>query len=358
MKLPLVHKTTSGNRLPTSPKCKHKIATPECEIQGSIEIQMDNTPLPVYLITYFLLSWLPFLLILLFVHNSMAEKMEIQKLEVDSLTRYVSALNAEVDSMKNTLLSFKGHQSYKNQKFAAKNREDENFSNDLGIGTMFTRRKRSVDSELKSGYKESSSSQRKVAINSTGRRGNQSRKKLKTSVRAQCRRLWRRRLNLCRRRLNFCNSKCSGFLAIHLKGAHPENVVEAGHVGPWFVDSKAIKESKISSSFRLREDNESVEIETAGLYFIYAQVYYLTSHALNSFTIMVLPKDSDNPITLAYCSSNAVSSNSTSEVSCFTGVMYTLQVGDRIYVQQREKHRRLIMRSGHSFLGLVKFSGV
>lgn len=295
MKLPLVHKTTSGNRLPTSPKCKHKIATPECEIQGSIEIQMDNTPLPVYLITYFLLSWLPFLLILLFVHNSMAEKMEIQKLEVDSLTRYVSALNAEVDSMKNTLLSFKGHQSYKNQKFAAKNREDENFSNDLGIGTMFTRRKRSVD---------------------------------------------------------------SGFLAIHLKGAHPENVVEAGHVGPWFVDSKAIKESKISSSFRLREDNESVEIETAGLYFIYAQVYYLTSHALNSFTIMVLPKDSDNPITLAYCSSNAVSSNSTSEVSCFTGVMYTLQVGDRIYVQQREKHRRLIMRSGHSFLGLVKFSGV
>lgn len=73
---------------------------------------------------------------------------------------------------------------------------------------------------------------------------------------------------------------------------------------------------------------------------------------------MVLPKDSDNPIALAYCSSNAVSSNSTSEVSCFTAVMYTLQAGDRIYVQQREKHRRLIMRSGHSFLGLIKFSGI
>ncbi|KAJ1527808.1 hypothetical protein ONE63_007755 [Megalurothrips usitatus] len=146
-----------------------------------------------------------------------------------------------------------------------------------------------------------------------------------------------------------------GFQAIHLKGAHPEAVVEAGHVGPWFVDTKAVKDSRLSSSFQLREDGESVEVESSGLYFIYAQVYYLTSHALNSFTIKLAPKDTDNSITLAYCSGNTVSTSSTSEVSCFTAAMHTLQVGDRIYVQQREKNRRLIMRSGHSFLGLVRF---
>lgn len=57
--------------------------------------------------------------------------------------------------------------------------------------------------EFKSGYKESSSSERKVTINNTGRRGNQSRKKLKTSVQARCR-------HQCHRRLNFNNFKRSG----------------------------------------------------------------------------------------------------------------------------------------------------
>ncbi|XP_034248313.1 uncharacterized protein LOC117649543 isoform X1 [Thrips palmi] len=354
MKLPLFQKTSSKSESkPSSTKCKHKIAPPDCEIQGSIEIQFGNYPLSTYLIPYFLLSWLPFLLILFLVHNALSDQMESQRLEVASLKRHTRFLNEEVDSLRNALNSFKaGLPLSQTQKFVNENPEEIKLSNVQDLETYVQREKRSVDSEFKSGLKESSSSQRKVTINNnTGRRGNQSRKKLKTSVQARCRRQ-------CLRRLNFSNSKRSGFLALHLKGAHPENVVEAGHVGPWFVDSKAIKESKVSSSFQLREDNESVEIETAGLYFIYAQVYYLTSHALNSYTIMVLPKDSDNPITLAYCSSNAVSSNSTSEVSCYTAVLYTLHVGDRIYVQQREKHRRLIMRSGHSFLGLIKFSGI
>ncbi|XP_034248319.1 uncharacterized protein LOC117649543 isoform X3 [Thrips palmi] len=297
MKLPLFQKTSSKSESkPSSTKCKHKIAPPDCEIQGSIEIQFGNYPLSTYLIPYFLLSWLPFLLILFLVHNALSDQMESQRLEVASLKRHTRFLNEEVDSLRNALNSFKaGLPLSQTQKFVNENPEEIKLSNVQDLETYVQREKRSVD---------------------------------------------------------------SGFLALHLKGAHPENVVEAGHVGPWFVDSKAIKESKVSSSFQLREDNESVEIETAGLYFIYAQVYYLTSHALNSYTIMVLPKDSDNPITLAYCSSNAVSSNSTSEVSCYTAVLYTLHVGDRIYVQQREKHRRLIMRSGHSFLGLIKFSGI
>lgn len=43
-------------------------------------------------------------------------------------------------------------------------------------------------------------------------------------------------------------------------------------MGPWFLDSKAVKDKQFSSSFQLREDGNSVEIEEPGIYFIYAQV--------------------------------------------------------------------------------------
>lgn len=87
------------------------------------------------------------------------------------------------------------------------------------------------------------------------------------------------------------------------------------------------------------------------------QVYYLTTHALNSFSIVLVPKDSESELTLAFCSSNAASGSSTSELSCYTAILHTLQAGDRIYIEQREKHRHLIMRTGHSFLGFVKLGG-
>lgn len=44
----------------------------------------------MYLIPYFLLSWLPFLLILFFVHGAVTDQMESHRLEIDLLKRHVS----------------------------------------------------------------------------------------------------------------------------------------------------------------------------------------------------------------------------------------------------------------------------
>ncbi|XP_026277127.1 uncharacterized protein LOC113205640 isoform X2 [Frankliniella occidentalis] len=298
MKIPLYQKISEKANVVPGPSignasCSVKQNKQFYEIENSIEIHLKSSrAVRRFIIPIFILSWLSMLLILLFVLNTLRYQIESQQVEMESLKFKINNLNQEVLSLKN-----------------------------LAEATD----PRPIDGtkhEIKSESRLETTSLMTLNEVSTF-----SRKKRDTS---------------------------EDFQAIHLKGAHPETVVESGHVGPWFVDSKAVADSKLSSSFQLREDGQSIEIKSSGLYFIYAQVYYLTSHALNSFTIKLLPKDSDSPTTLAFCSSTTVADKSTSEISCYTATVHTLQAGDRIHVQQREKHRRLIMRPGHSFLGLVK----
>ncbi|KAJ1527807.1 hypothetical protein ONE63_007755 [Megalurothrips usitatus] len=343
MKLPLyknnLGKKTSDDSQPSSVPHPSKRKGAIFEIENTIDIQFNYSYVFSHLVPSLLVSWLPMLIILFIVNHTLNHQIEVQKSEVALLKVEVNLLNLEVLLLRNQVSSLN----------ATVKKEINQLSSDGDPPDVYSviRAKRETTQEISNGFKGIASSERKLPNGNAGRRGKQPSKR-HNSVLAQ----WRR---LKRRCLSFNSTKSSGFQAIHLKGAHPEAVVEAGHVGPWFVDTKAVKDSRLSSSFQLREDGESVEVESSGLYFIYAQVYYLTSHALNSFTIKLAPKDTDNSITLAYCSGNTVSTSSTSEVSCFTAAMHTLQVGDRIYVQQREKNRRLIMRSGHSFLGLVRF---
>ncbi|KAJ1527806.1 hypothetical protein ONE63_007755 [Megalurothrips usitatus] len=316
MKLPLyknnLGKKTSDDSQPSSVPHPSKRKGAIFEIENTIDIQFNYSYVFSHLVPSLLVSWLPMLIILFIVNHTLNHQIEVQKSEVALLKVEVNLLNLEVLLLRNQVSSLN----------ATVKKEINQLSSDGDPPDVYSviRAKRETTQEISNGFKGIASSERKLPNGNAGRRGKQ-----------------------------------PSFQAIHLKGAHPEAVVEAGHVGPWFVDTKAVKDSRLSSSFQLREDGESVEVESSGLYFIYAQVYYLTSHALNSFTIKLAPKDTDNSITLAYCSGNTVSTSSTSEVSCFTAAMHTLQVGDRIYVQQREKNRRLIMRSGHSFLGLVRF---
>uniref|UniRef100_A0A1B6FYT7 THD domain-containing protein n=1 Tax=Cuerna arida TaxID=1464854 RepID=A0A1B6FYT7_9HEMI len=148
-----------------------------------------------------------------------------------------------------------------------------------------------------------------------------------------------------------------GPLAIHLKGALPEITVrDGGIIAPWYID-------KTSSGVFLLEDGivgegrGVVEIVEEGLYFIYAQMYYLTSDALNSYAInLQLGEEGGRgmrrDMVVAVCSAEATS-HKLSELSCYTAVVRYLRRGDRIFVTQRERNRKIVFRDNRSFLGLT-----
>jgi hypothetical protein len=82
-------------------------------------------------------------------------------------------------------------------------------------------------------------------------------------------------------------------------------------------------------------------------------VYYLTTESSNSFSISLREEGKSSPEELALCSANAAGSGKSSEVSCFTSVVRFLNATDRVFVYQRERNRRMILRDGFSFFGLV-----
>lgn len=44
------------------------------------------------------------------------------------------------------------------------------------------------------------------------------------------------------------------------------------------------------------------------------------------------------------------------EISCYTSTVHSLKANDRIFIQQTEKNRTIILRDGHSFFGLVRLN--
>lgn len=83
-------------------------------------------------------------------------------------------------------------------------------------------------------------------------------------------------------------------------------------------------------------------------------MYYLTSSSLNSYAINLQVGEGRGreESVVAVCSAEAAN-NKLSELSCFTAVVRYLSRGDRIYVTQRERNRRIIFRDNKSFLGLT-----
>ncbi|PSN38931.1 hypothetical protein C0J52_11872 [Blattella germanica] len=91
--------------------------------------------------------------------------------------------------------------------------------------------------------------------------------------------------------------------------------------------------------------------------FIVFQVFYLTPELTNSFIITLQEQDKSKLEDLALCSANGSSNKQTTEVSCFTSLVRFLNTTDRIFLRQRERKRRIILREGHSFLGVVLLNG-
>lgn len=141
-------------------------------------------------------------------------------------------------------------------------------------------------------------------------------------------------------------------LLAHYKGGLPESVVnEGGLISPWFKDKYASGEFALKNT-TFKGAKGSVVVPEAGLYFIYAQVYYLTRNVSNSYSITLM-HETGLEIPLATCSSPP---NEQGESSCYTATARALKKDDKLQLRQRERNRHILLRQGQTFLGLVLLS--
>ncbi|XP_069671387.1 uncharacterized protein [Periplaneta americana] len=153
-------------------------------------------------------------------------------------------------------------------------------------------------------------------------------------------------------------NKIRGPSLVHLKGAVPEICIEdGGLIAPWYVDEEGAGDFQMTK-YELRQGKGAVRVTEKGLYYIYAQVYYLTTEESNSYSINLQKEGKDSVEELALCSTHAAGGGRSSEVSCFTSVVRFLNTTDLIYVRQRERNRRMILRDGYSFFGVVHLNSV
>ncbi|XP_049787647.1 uncharacterized protein LOC126191005 isoform X1 [Schistocerca cancellata] len=150
--------------------------------------------------------------------------------------------------------------------------------------------------------------------------------------------------------------KFSGAAVAHFKGGQPETFIRDGGslVAPWFLDDAASGRFSFSA-FQLKQGKAAVEVTESGLYYIYSQIHYLTSQVTNSYSLNLRHGSQSNSSVLSYCSASS-GSQTLNEVSCFTSVVRYLNSTDRIFIQQRDMNRRIILRDGYSYLGVVRLS--
>lgn len=144
--------------------------------------------------------------------------------------------------------------------------------------------------------------------------------------------------------------------AVHLeRNVTYVNTGNSGIIGQWFPQYWSEPQYYLEN-IKLEEAKSSLIIQTTGLYIIYAQLCYATTKENNSFEVRLMNQglSQKQSRTIAQCS--AGTSNSDSEVTCFTSIVQVLESGDRVFLQQLQKNRHLLMNYGRSFMGVVKLS--
>jgi len=128
-----------------------------------------------------------------------------------------------------------------------------------------------------------------------------------------------------------------------------------GIIGRWAPHYWSEPEFYIKD-FKLEEDNSSFLVQSTGLYLIYAQLCYASTTDNNSFEVRLMSQGLSfkQSITIAQCSAGTSYLNN--EVTCFTSIVQVLKTGDRLFIQQMQKNRDVLMNYGRSFMGVVQFS--
>jgi len=109
-------------------------------------------------------------------------------------------------------------------------------------------------------------------------------------------------------------------------------------------------------NIQLEKNNSSLVIQSTGLYIIYAQVCYATTKESSSFEVRVMSRGVSQKQSRKIAQCSLGSSDSDSEITCFTSLAQVLESGDRVFLQQLHKNQHLLMNDGRSFMGVVKLA--
>ncbi|XP_047023502.1 uncharacterized protein LOC124632644 isoform X1 [Helicoverpa zea] len=132
------------------------------------------------------------------------------------------------------------------------------------------------------------------------------------------------------------------------------NLGKESIMGPWVRDMEV---SSKNSEDKIELNSNYVTIKEGGLYFVYAQVVYLTK-APNCFFVWAHLAGKESRL-LSTCATGDDTSNrslSRSQMSCSVQTVARLYKGDTVNIAQREPNRTVLLRPGYSYFGFVKLS--
>ncbi|CAG0889555.1 unnamed protein product [Darwinula stevensoni] len=130
-------------------------------------------------------------------------------------------------------------------------------------------------------------------------------------------------------------------------GVPKQQTRNGGPIPGWTYE----EESNLRVHFNEKRTN--VQLQHPGVYFVYAQLYYINNNISHGFDIFYQKENLDTkPSILSSCSVSTASSGA----SCFTATIAPLDAHDqaRVFVQQRQEARNIDLNLGKSYLGIVR----
>ncbi|XP_044765812.1 uncharacterized protein LOC123322048 [Coccinella septempunctata] len=126
------------------------------------------------------------------------------------------------------------------------------------------------------------------------------------------------------------------------------------HAQKMFVDWKVsdwVETISATHSFHLK--NGVVTVKESGLYFIYAQIYYLDEHDSNGY---IVHRNSEN---IFQCKVTAPSFERLLKGNtCYTGGVVFLEANDKISIDDISDGRYTLFVPGYSFFGMIKLGDI
>ncbi|KAB0801163.1 hypothetical protein PPYR_05517 [Photinus pyralis] len=126
------------------------------------------------------------------------------------------------------------------------------------------------------------------------------------------------------------------------------------HTNPTYVDWTAnewVHTANMDKHFEV--NGGTVKVKENGLYFVYAQIFYLDEHDTNGYRVYKNKEVFLQCTTMTHSTERIVKGN-----TCYTGGLVVLSDGDEVNVQDLGTGRYSIFEPGKSFFGLIKIADV
>lgn len=126
------------------------------------------------------------------------------------------------------------------------------------------------------------------------------------------------------------------------------------HRNPTYVDwiaNEWVQTTNMDKHFEVNDG--TVKVKENGLYFVYAQIFYLDEHDTNGYRVYKNKEVFLQCTTMTHSTERIVKGN-----TCYTGGLVVLSDGDEVNVQDLGTGRYSIFEPGKSFFGLIKIADV